>query len=270
MSNFWPNEFKSGWILLFFVILIFPLPAAARLLRTGPTPLEQWNPLVALTIGSGVEYERSLDQSQLECPFFVEYNFTPELKATIEPSVVHLDPRERGASTATGLGDLETELDYEFIRERRYRPAFTAVTIVRWPTATSSSLGDPGRDYSIGLVASKDLVVVDLDLRLLYTSVGDPQSDDLLELSLAGEWHLNYLFDLEAEVVHSFGGASPGAERRIGSGGLIREAQADVTEGTVGLAWHVSKRLKLEQGAVFSSDGTWRLVLAWEFSFGGD
>ena len=268
MSNFLPNDCK--WLLLFFSALFLPLPASSRLLRTGPTPLEQWNPLVALTIGSSVEYERSSNQSQLEFPSFTEYNFSPALKATIESSIVHLEPRERGESSATGLGDLETELDYEFVRERRYRPALTAVTIARWPTATPSSLGDPGRDYSIGLVASKDLVVVDLDLRLLYTFVGDPQSDDLLEASLAADWHLNYLFDLEAEVVHSFGGASPGARRGIGSGGLIRQTQADETEGTVGLAWHVSKRLKLEHGATFASDGTWRVVLAWEFSFGGD
>jgi len=270
MTNFSPNEHKVRWILLFSIALLPLPPAGARLLRTGPTPLEQWNPLVALTIGSSIEHERSSDQSQVEFPFFVEYNFTPELKATIEPSAVYLDPRERGESDAIGLGDLETELDYEFIRERRYRPALTAVGIVRWPTATASSIGDPGRDYSIGLVASKDLVFVDLDLRLLYTFVGDSQSDDLLELSLAGEWHMNYLFDLEAEVVHSFGGATSGAGRRVGSGGLIREAQAEATEGTVGLAWHVSKRLKVEHGAVFSSDGTWRVVLAWEFSFGGD
>ena len=269
MSSFLPNEYNFLRLLV-FLALILPLPAPARLLRTAPTPLEQWNPLVALTIGASIEYERSSDQSQLEFPFFVEYNFTPELKATIEPSVIYLDPREPGESSATGLGDLETELDYEFLRERRYRPSLTAVTIVRWPTAIPSSLGEPRRDYSIGLVASKDLVVVDLDLRLLYTFVGDSQSDNLLELSLGGEWHLDYLFDLEAEIVHTFGGATPDTGRRIRSGGLIRVAEADVTEGTVGLAWHISKRLKLEQGAAFSSDGTWRLVLAWEFSFGGD
>ena len=58
-------------------------PAAARLLRIGPTPLEHWNPLVSLTIGSSVEYEHARDQSQFEFPFFVEYNLTPALKATI-------------------------------------------------------------------------------------------------------------------------------------------------------------------------------------------
>ena len=88
-------------------------------------------------------------------------------------------------------------------------------------------------------------------------------------ISLAGQWHLNYLFDVEAEVVHSFGGGT-GSASRPSSGGVISRVDAALTEGTVGLAWHVSKRLKLEHGAVFSSDGRWRLVLAWEFSFGGD
>lgn len=244
-------------------------PAAARLLRVGPTPLERWNPLVALTIGSSVEYEHAGDQSQFEFPFFVEYNFTPALKATIEPSVVHLVPKKRDGSSVTGLGDLETALDYEFLRERRYRPALTAEGVVRWPTATHADLGEAGRDYSIGLIASKDLVFVDLDLRLLYTSVADRQSQDVFELSLAAQWHLNYRFDVEAEIVHSFGGGS-GAASRLSSGGAISRAGADLTEGTVGVAWRVSRRLKLEHGAVFSSDGTWRLVLAWEFSFGAE
>ena len=245
-------------------------PALARLLRTRPTPLESWNPLVALTIGASVEYERDSEQSQFEFPFFIEYNFAPELKATLEPSVIHLEPRKAEDPTLTGLGDLETALDYEFLRERRYRPALTAEAVVRWPAATHADLGDPGRDYSLGLVASKDLVVIDLDLELLYTFVGDRASDDVFEISLAAEWHLNYLFDLEAEVVHSFGGTSSDTGTGLASGGVIKRANADVTEGTVGLAWHVNKRLKLEHGAVFSSDGSWRLVLAWEFSFGGD
>ena len=33
--------------------------ATARLLRTRQTPLESWHPLIALTIGSSVEYERA-------------------------------------------------------------------------------------------------------------------------------------------------------------------------------------------------------------------
>ena len=248
-------------------VLALAQPAAARLLRTGPTPLEHWNPLVSLTIGSSVEYEHTSDQSQLEFPFFVEYNLTPALKATIEPSVVHLEPKK--GNSVTGMGDLETALDYEFLRERRYRPALTAEGVVRWPTASNADLGDPGRDYSIGLIASKDLVFVDLDLRVLYTFLADRRSQDVFEISLAGQWHLNYLFDVEAEVVHSFGGGTASASR-LSSGGVISRADANLTEGTVGLAWHVSKRLKLEHGAIFSSDGKWRLVLAWEFSFGGN
>ena len=258
-------------LMAFTGALALTQPAAARLLRTGPTPLEHWTPLVALTIGSSVEYEHAGDQSQFEFPFFVEYNLTPALKATIGPNVVHIEPKKGNGRSVTGLGDLETALDFEFVHERRYRPALTAEGVVRWPAATNSDLGEAGRDYSIGLIASKDLVFVDLDLRLLYTFLADRQSPDVFEISFAAQWHLNYRFDVEAEVVHSFGGGTGSASLlSSGSGGIIRRADADLTEGTLGLAWHVSKRLKLEQGAVFSSDGTWRLVLAWEFSFGGD
>ncbi|MEO7723259.1 MAG: hypothetical protein ABIU29_01000 [Chthoniobacterales bacterium] len=246
-------------------------PTAARLLRTGPSPLENWNPLVALTIGSSVEYERAGGQAQLEFPFFVEYNFTPALKATIEPSVVRLGLEKGNGPDVTGLGDLETALDYEFLPERRYQPALIAEAIVRWPSATNSDLGEPGRDYAIGLIASKDLVFVDLDLRLLYTFLADRKRQNNFEISLAGQWHLNYLVDLEAEIAHSFGGGGTSSETLLpSSGGAIDLTGANLTEGTVGLAWHVSKRLKLEHGAIFASDGSWRAVLAWEFSFGGD
>ena len=54
--------------------------------------------------------------------------------------------------TIGGPGDLETSLEYEFIHERRYRPAVSATSIIRWPTASDPDLGTPGRDYSLGLI----------------------------------------------------------------------------------------------------------------------
>jgi hypothetical protein len=42
------------------------------------------------------------------------------------------------------------------------------------------------------------------------------------------------------------------------------------TEALLGLAWQVSKHLKLEQGVLFKENGIHELVFAWEWSFGGD
>jgi hypothetical protein len=245
-------------------------PASAKILRTRATPSETWDPWLPLTIGSGVEFETNGESTQYEFPMLIDYNFTQNLKLTLEPNVAHIDAKAKDARTVTGLGDFETALEYEFVRERRYRPAFTAEGVIRWPTASDPDIGDPGRDYSIGLIASKDLVFVDVDLTGLYTFTGNRNEQDTFELSLAGQWHLNYLFDVEAEIVHSFGTAGivgqPGTISGIDTG----SRGADLTEGTVGIAWHVTKRFKLEQGAVFRSDGTWQMVFAWEWSFSGD
>ncbi len=244
--------------------------AFGRILRTRPAPSDTWSPWLPLTIGSGVEFETDKDQSQYDFPFLLEYNFTQTLKLTVEPVITHIAAKAKDVRTVTGVGDLETSLEYEFLRERRYRPALTAIGVVRWPTSTDADIGNPGRDYSLGVIASKELVFVDIDLTALYTFVGDPEGQDTLEVALAGNVPLNYLFDIEAEVVHSFGTAGIRGQPGNLSGAGAGAAGADLTEGTIGVAWHVSKRLKVEGGAIFRSDNTWQIVFAWEWSFSGD
>ena len=247
---------------LLSVVVLFPaIPTAfARILRTIPPPSATWNPLVPFTIGSGVEFETNREQTQIDFPMFVEYNYSDKLKFTVEPNFTYIAAKTKGVRTVGGFADLETSVEYEFLRERRYRPGLTILPGIKWPTATDPDIGSPGRDYLIGLIASKDLGFVDVDLAATYTSVGDPQEQDTLEVVLAADWHVNRRFDVEAEVV-----------RTIGAGGGPRGAPGvDMTEGTLGVAWHISKRLKVEHGATLRSDGTWQLVWAWEFSFTGD
>ena len=252
------------------VLLLTTCTAHARILHTRPTPSEAWDPLFPLTIGSAIEFQTDSTSSQYDFPMLLEYNFTETLQLTIEPNVVHIDAKAKDARTVTGVGDLETALEYEFVRERRYRPAFTAEGVIRWPSASDRDIGDPGHDYSIGLIASKDLVFVDVDLSGTYTFVGDSNKQDTFELSLAGQWHLNYRFDVEAEIVHAIGtGGIRGQPGTLAGVGPVSPG-ANLTEGTIGVAWHVTKRLKIEQGAVFRSDGTWQIVFAWEWTFSGE
>lgn len=241
-----------------------------RILRTRQPPSATWDPWLPLTVGSGIEFETDKDQSQYDFPFLLEYNFTQTLKLTVEPLFSHIAAKAKDVRTVSGMGDLETSVEYEFLRERRYRPAFTAVGTVRWPTSTDADIGNPGRDYSLGIIASKDLVFLDLDLTALYTFVGDPQERDSIEIALAALVPLNHLFDIEAEVVHSFGAGGIRGQPGTLSGAGGGAAGADLTEGTIGVAWHISKRLKVEQGAIFRSDRTWQIVFAWEWSFTGD
>ena len=245
-------------------------PASARILRTNIAPSETWNPWLPLTVGSGVEFETNREQSQIEFPILLEYNFTQTLKLTVEPNIVYISPKAKHVRGVGGVGELETSVEYEFISERRYRPGVTALGSIKWPTATDPDIGNPGRDYSLGLIVSKDLVFVDVDLSVLYIFAGDPQSRDAVELSAAANWHLNHFLDIEGEVLHTFGAAPlegrPGSISGIGVSGR----GIDLTEGTLGVAWYVSKRLKIEQGGILRSDGTWQIVFAWEWSFSGD
>lgn len=106
-------------------------PACARILRTKPSPSTTWNPLFPLTIGSGFEFETNKEQTQYDFPFLLEYNFTQTLKLTVEPLVSHIAGKAKDVRTVTGLNDLETSIEYEFLRERRYRPALTAESGIR-------------------------------------------------------------------------------------------------------------------------------------------
>jgi hypothetical protein len=188
---------------------------------------------------------------------------------TVEPDVVYIKSKSEDVGSVSGLGDLETAVEYEFLGERRYRPALTAEGLIKWPTATNPDIGAPGTDFSFGLIASKDLVFMDLDLNALYTFVGDPEQKDTLEFSLAGEYHLNRHIDLEAEVLTAIGTAGirgrPGTIAGFGGS----RGGGDTTEGTLGCAWHVNHHLKLEQGVVLGSDHSWQIVFAWEWSFAG-
>lgn len=223
------------------------------------------------TIGSAIEFETDDERSRYEFPTFVEYNVSKSLKFIGEANFAHISPKIEDASAVTGVGDLEMGLEYEFVRERRYRPALTAEGLIKWPTATDAAIGDPGTDSSLGLIASKDLVFVEVDLRALYTFVGDAQEQDAIEIAASAVWHLNHRFDIEAEIAHSFGMSGVlGQPGSFSGGGALGRADAGITQGTVGVAWHVSKRFKLEQGAIFGSDGTWQIVFAWEWSFSGD
>ena len=244
--------------------------ASARILRTKSSPSETWDPWFPLTIGGGVEFETNSDQSQYEFPFLLEYNFTETLKLTVEPIVTHIAAKAKDVHTLTGTGDLETSLEYEFLRQRRYQPALTAEAMIRWPTHTDRDIGISGRDYSLGLLASKDLVFFNLDLSALYTLGGARQGQNTLEVALAAEVPLNHFFDLEAEVVHAFGAGGIRGQPGTISGVGTEATGSDLTQGTFGVAWHISKRLKIEQGAIFQGDGTWQIVFAWEWSFSGD
>ena len=251
-------------------LLAAAYPASARITRsrstassgTLPTPIPSfWTPFYSLVIGGGFEYQRDREQTEYGFPILIEYNFSERFKLTIEPKFSKIVGRTPDVRSVSGFGDLDTTFDYEFLRERRYRPALSVEGKIKWPTAEHPDLGDPGRDYTLGLIASKDLVFVSIDLNVLYTFIGDHSREDDVEVSLATEWHVNGYIDLIAEVANV---------TRTGSFRAPDLGERHETEATVGFAWHVNKFLKFEQGVVFKEHGIWEAVFAWEWSIGGD
>ncbi len=258
---------RARLILIAAGLLVVAQPVSAKIIRRQFTPSETWDPalsttwspLLPLTIGGGFEFQTDSEQSEYDFPLFLEYNFSETFKLTIEPDFVYIDSNSPDVTSVGGFGDLETSVEWEFLRERRYRPALTAVGLIKWPTASDPDLGDPGEDYTAGLIASKDFVYVDVDLSALYTFSGDPDQQDTVEIALAAQYPLNRKFDLVAELVDTIE-TGHGAPGRAGND----------FEGTVGIAWHVNSYLKLEQGFSISTDGRWQILFGWEFSFAGE
>ena len=268
-----PTFGRCGLLIVAGLFVATP-QAFARITKSKPSASANWSPLLPLTIGSGFEFETDSEQSEYDFPMLFEYNVTEALKLSLEPNIIHIESKTKDVKTVSGFGDLETSLEYEFLRERRYRPAFTALGLIKWPSATNQDIGTRNRDYSLGLIASKDLVLVDLDLNVLYTFVGDPEIEDTLELSLAGEWPLNRFISLPVdfigEVVKTIG--TGGIRGQPGTLGGLGGASggSDEMEGTMGFGYHVSKFLKLEAGIILRSDLSTQVVCAWEYNFAGE
>jgi hypothetical protein len=257
-------------LLVTAILLTAAAPAGAKILKTKRP--REYKELV-LTVGSGFEYQTDAEQSEYGFPFLVEYGFTKMLKLSAEPSYVLI--RRKSGGSINGPGDLETTLTCEFPTERRYRPGLALEGVVKWPTAHHGELGTGKADYSLGAIVSKEFVPFDLDLNAAYTFIGSPPGvrlQNTFEASLAVEWHLTPVLDIEAEAVTSLGagGHFRGQPGTIGGfanlGGAVQGLSE--SEGTLGLAERLTARLKLEEGMILKSDGSWQAVAAWEWDFG--
>ena len=127
----------------------------------------------------------------------------------------------------------------------------------------------------LGAIVSKALVALDVDLNAVYTFIGNPPGvrlSDVVELSLAAEYHLSPSLDLLAEVVTASGAGgrrgSPGSIGSFANIGGPQQGQRE-TEATLGLARRFNEFLKLELGAVLKSGPAVQTVFAWEWDFGG-
>ena len=253
---------------LVLMVLGAASPAAAKILKTKRQTQNEYKEF-PLTVGSGFEYEGDSEEKTYDFPFLLEYIAFQRLTLTVEPDYVVIHSADSGS--LKGFGDLETSAVYEFVTERRSRPSLAAEALVKWP-ASNDSLTTGELDYSVGGVISKEFVHFDLDSEWLYTFVGDPPGVDLSnasEISLAGTWHLTRSVDVETEVVTSSGGGFHGQGTNISKlpSAAVGSGERE-WESTVGLSELLFRHLRLEEGAVYKSDGSWQFVSAWEWNFG--
>jgi hypothetical protein len=262
------NRARLVLLLAVAVVAAIPHPSHARIRKTRPPASSTaypgavpspWAAFAPLVLSLGLEYQSDEEQTEYGFPISIEYNLTEKLKLILEHGYASIGSKSAESRSVDGFGDLEAAVDYEFLSERRYRPALAVEGRIKWPTAEDPDLGEPGNDYTFGIIASKDLVYFDLDLNVFYTFVGDREQEDTVEVSLAAEWHVNRYVDLIAEV------ASAMRTRIHDSDGNRNE-----TEATVGLGWRINKNFRLEQGVIFKERGEWELVVSCEWNFGGD
>jgi hypothetical protein len=236
-------------------------PPASSKVYPGVAPPSPWAVFAPLVLSTGFEYQSDREETQYEFPIQLEYNLTEKLKLVLEPTYVSIHSKSADSPSVNGFGDLEAAVDYEFLSERRYRPALAVEGRIKWPTAEDPDLGEPGNDYTFGIIASKDLVYLDVDLNVFYTFIGDREKEDEVEVSLATEWHVNRYVDLITEVSNVMRTRNPRDE----SSGSRNEIEA-----TLGLGWQVNKNLRFEQGVVLKEHKEWELVFSCEWNFGGD
>lgn len=258
---------RCAWILVTVVITSLS-PVSARITRTHPSAASTsfaeagpsvWGLFYPFVLGGGFEFQSDCDQSDYRFPFLIEYSVTERIRLTLEPEFVHIVGKTKNARSVHGTGDIEAWVAYEFVTQRRYRPSLSVEVGNRWPTAIDPDLGEPGWDYTVGLIATKDLVIVDVDVNAFYSFVGNREREDTVELSLSTEWHVNPYIDLIAEVatVAQVGG-SRGDQPR------------NEVECTLGVAWLVNEFFRLEHGIVLSDRGGWEVIFGWEWNIGGD
>ena len=119
--------------LVLCALVVTAVPVSAKILKTRKSSQAQG---LAVTFGSGVEYESDSDQSEYGFPFLFEYGMTKRLKLTVEPQYTVI--RSTEGDSVSGPGDLETTLTFDLVPERRYRPLFSAEGLVKWQIGRAS------------------------------------------------------------------------------------------------------------------------------------
>lgn len=267
---------RTRFELLILLLMIAAVAAPARAQVIGRTKQGARN-TGGFLVGAAFEYTNDEEAQEFVYPFFAEYGLKSTLKLVGEWDYTQISSKVPAVTSASGLGDLETSVEWEFVTERRRRPALTVEFGVKWPTASYPNICSGETDYTAGLIASKAVRPdLDFDFGVQYTRVGDPPGFDLgniLEVSWAAEWEVRHNLTLEAELLISLEGHARGSVGSPGTGvggaGRLFGGGGAEYELGMGVAYHLNDFHKFEPGIVIQPDLSWQVLLSWELDFTG-
>ena len=110
---------RVRWALLFAAgLLAFATPVFGRITRTRPSASTTapgakpslLTPFYSLIIGGGVDYQSDDEQTEWGFPILIEYNFSEQIKLTIEPKFSIIRGKKRDVRSVSGFWASDTEI----------------------------------------------------------------------------------------------------------------------------------------------------------------
>ena len=156
-----------------------------------------------LVTGLTYEFQTSPQGAEHAVPLAFEYGISNRLALLVEP-VLYTAIRPRMGQSATGVGDVETTLQFLLRAETTALPALVLAGEVKLPTARDTLIGTRRADFTPYLIASKAIGRTDLHANVGYSFVGKPDNvtvQNTINVALAVERHVSPRLDLLAELL---------------------------------------------------------------------
>jgi hypothetical protein len=155
------------------VLSVFIFPANAIAAQPLETETARLLHAKQIAIEGAFEYQTSADGKELASPIAIEYGLTDRINILVEP-VFFTSIRPKIGAKVTGIGDLETTIEYLTFGEKGARPAIALATEVKAPTAKNTLIGTGKTDFTGYIILSKRFGRFDTHGNFGYCIMGKP------------------------------------------------------------------------------------------------
>src|SRR5258706_806207 len=237
---------RFGVALLSIVLILAASAPGVCVAQTLETETSRLVPAGWWKVGTAFELQTSSEGREGAAPFLAEYGLTDHLELVLEP-VPYTAIRPRTGRHATGPGDFEATLVYQFRQESRLVPALAMAAEIKVPTARDKLIGTKQTDYTGYFIASKRFGRIDVHANLAYTVPGSPpgaQLSNLTSYATALVFRPTPRWEIFGEV---FGNTSSGPETAdtCGAVAVVPEATGGGLVETAGAGRFVRPNLLL-------------------------